>query len=1593
MLYSLSKDKCVNSEFARNKKLSEFFSKKYFLIFGILISVCLISNLVSADTNYTTGEIVFGTLADGTPEWGGTALNYGGMDFTYGTSNLVVGNIFPTINPSDFKTKLNFGAYSGSILNNILTLDGETGYVGVGTTSPLNTLNVLGDINATTSIWSQNKNLTLGYDYALNASAGGSTNWNNNYSAFLNKINWSQAVNGTLMLAANWNATNTSYYLASNPYGFYNSTNPQTETDPKWTANYSDYLITKTYASNDTNYNSSGLIKDWNATGLIKDDNATGYIKNWNASSLIINWSLQPAGIETLWNANYSNFSTIYSHTVATTNVHGLTFTSEGSGGGLDADTLDTYHATSFSRAASSQNSIISSDTRDINYNASDRNAGLYADFKANSADGLSDGGTYHGVLTFRSYGSTSDLSGGYPIQIAYTPNGNLWTRMATSNTTWGAWSKMINNDSLGGLETDPKWIANYSDYLNTKNYALNDSRWTLNYSTFLTHITWANVVNGTLYGQMINGTAILPWTNNYTNGVISQGRNLSVGYDYALNETKWGANYSAFLNKINWSQAVNGTLMLASNWNATNTSYYLASNPYGFYNSTNPQTETDPKWTGNYTAYNATWTSTYNSTYNAYNSSGLIKDWNATGLIANWSLASAAESDPYWTGNQTKYYNKTEVTANITSANTSLANYVEASYLRNDGDNGTGVYNFGGTWQTGGVTVSGGSLYAQSLYVYNITSLAVNHLDVNGSLLPQIGFNNTFDLGNSTLVWRNGYFGENVTAKQFLGNINASYVQNAPWVTAGTETDPKWTANYSDYLNTKNYALNDSRWTLNYSAFLNKINWSTAYNGTLAKTDAANTFGAFNQTFDTSTLFVDSVSNRVGIGTTAPSEKLSVISGDFGISKNSKLQLETGSTSWYLGLLDSPTGAQILTTRATVYNVYDGANQGFMIRNTANTSLFEIEGDTGKTYIKGNVGIGTTNPDVYKLKVNGAGYFDSTTAPNIYAGTYYGITGSSDTNIASFSNHNIILTPGGTGNIQLSGNVGIGTTSPNYRLTVLPASAGGGISVRESDDGTDALLLQGYAGGGALSVLAGGVAKFYVDATDKMYFTGGNVGIGTTSPGEKLDVYGNIQMSSGGLIHRSTADGSDNTNIKIGGGGGNDETRGGNIYLYGNEFSSGGYEGVVQLDAGNVANGEIRLNTGNTRRLTILNGGNVGIGTTSPGQVLHLNKTTGGTLMRYSAGNYNFNWDTGIMSDGFYLKYNETSTIMKLENTGKVGINTTTPQNTLNVLGDINATTSIWSQGKNLTLGYDYSLNASLWTTNYSAFLNKINWSQAYNGTLAKTDANNVFGAFNQTFDTNLLFLNANTNMIGIGTVEPGRKVHIAGTGLATDAMLITSGFLEVDGANSYANTSGGAENLRIGWPTSTRVGFNVEGAEVMTMLPSGNVGIGNITPNSNLVINGSNNYGALNVVNKTGTSILFVNGSTGWVGIGTTAPGYKFQVGIVDDATIDYSMLDGLRISGNDSLNTIWQSTSNKDLSLTTNGGKLLFRTAASGNINMTIDATGKVGIATTVPTQTLDVNGSMNISATASNPYLYFGKGGYMYDNGTATIIGHS
>ncbi len=232
-------------------------------------------------------------------------------------------------------------------------------------------------------------------------------------------------------------------------------------------------------------------------------------------------------------------------------------------------------------------------------------------------------------------------------------------------------------------------------------------------------------------------------------------------------------------------------------------------------------------------------------------------------------------------------------------------------------------------------------------------------------------------------------------------------------------------------------------------------------------------------------------VSGKVGIGTAAPNVKLS-LGTDIAAQK---LALYDGLGDFY-GL---------------------GVQPGRVVLHTANSERMAITS-------AGNVGIGTAAPGA-RLAVTGAGTGDARFGDPGCGGNYTGIWLNQLT--ADCSNYNLTSSPGDQtlyvnrpagagiefreGNaaqmvVKAGGKVGIGTTSPNVKLSL----------------GTDitAQKLALYDGLGDFYGLGvqGGRIVVHTANTEKMAITtAGNVGIGTTAPSQKLEVNGNVKISGGG--------------------------------------------------------------------------------------------------------------------------------------------------------------------------------------------------------------------------------------------------------------------------------------------------------------------------------------------------------------------------------------------------------------------------------------------------------------------------------------------
>ena len=139
---------------------------------------------------------------------------------------------------------------------------------------------------------------------------------------------------------------------------------------------------------------------------------------------------------------------------------------------------------------------------------------------------------------------------------------------------------------------------------------------------------------------------------------------------------------------------------------------------------------------------------------------------------------------------------------------------------------------------------------------------------------------------------------------------------------------------------------------------------------------------------------------------------------------------------------------------------------------------------------------------------------------------------------IGTESNHNVSIKTGGTGvkmTVTAAGNVGIGNTAPAEKFTIGSAASKGDIGFHI---GGHRLITFGYmTTNSSETTYAGfpaeirhdptnGLLRFGVDGTTRSVGdtssvstaltikTGGNVGVGTQTPDQKLDVNGNIGIN-----------------------------------------------------------------------------------------------------------------------------------------------------------------------------------------------------------------------------------------------------------------------------------------------------------------------------------------------------------------------------------------------------------------------------------------------------------------------------------------------
>ena len=170
--------------------------------------------------------------------------------------------------------------------------------------------------------------------------------------------------------------------------------------------------------------------------------------------------------------------------------------------------------------------------------------------------------------------------------------------------------------------------------------------------------------------------------------------------------------------------------------------------------------------------------------------------------------------------------------------------------------------------------------------------------------------------------------------------------------------------------------------------------------------------------------------------------------------------------------------------------------------------------------------------------------------------------------------------------NITTGGNVGIGTSSPAYKLDVHGISASNYMLFY----GTDGTTVQGYVG------RAGSVNNtIYLDSYNKNNISiaigGGKVGIGTASPSSTLSLYTNGTTNETNITLTSDGTGGDIGSIYI-------QKESGNGFV----FAELNRDFIWRVGEGSTAGG------GGTERMRLNNAGNLGIGISSPSYMLDVN-------------------------------------------------------------------------------------------------------------------------------------------------------------------------------------------------------------------------------------------------------------------------------------------------------------------------------------------------------------------------------------------------
>ena len=538
---------------------------------------------------------------------------------------------------------------------------------------------------------------------------------------------------------------------------------------------------------------------------------------------------------------------------------------------------------------------------------------------------------------------------------------------------------------------------------------------------------------------------------------------------------------------------------------------------------------------------------------------------------------------------------------------------------------------------------------------------------------------------------------------------------------------------------------------------------------------------------------------------------------------------------------------------------------------------------------------------------------------------------------------HHFDVAPSGTANAAItfttalsiinSGNVGIGTNAPEYPLHISDADSA--IYLVGSDQGR--IILQDT---GATS---NSQAFDIVSKEDKLHFrrlnngrdsvhatvmalSGDKVGIGTTAPTQKLEVRGNAHLEGAGANLTINATSSyPYINMEEA-----DTLRYQQAYDTVNDRAY-----FIAVQSGS----QMWFGTANVERMRIDSSGKVGIGTDAPGEKLQISGTEAviklvdtaatsagyvdfdGTALQL---NTNRNPNTGAFADT--SKSHAYISLTGANGGSKILFYTANANNTTGTQrAIIEADGTLDLKSAKFKINGSAGSSGQTLTTDGSG---NISWSSAGSGTISGSGTDNYVPRFNGTSAIE------NSTITDDGTTVTVGAEHL----VLTDGLITSTADSNGRISNWKANSAGWAVNV-----------FKTNGG-------------------ADKWAHGINNSNEYYLYNYATSSTDFIVKADGKVGIGTTSPGKSLDVNGDIRIRGDAGKLNFYRSTNPEDIAYIQYNNGASRLDIAANNKDIVFMNENGPAESMRISNSGKVGIGTNAPANTLHVNGQTRLGSWA-------------------------